>query len=78
MSNALEDYQSDSYSEDPSDGDWWNLTPSKLVAFKVLSENAKGSESRQGNHNRFRRNIVDECCKRPCSHSHMIKYCVRQ
>jgi len=28
-------------------------------------------------HPRFRRNIIDECCKRPCSHMHMLNYCRR-
>jgi len=46
----------------------WNRSP-KMLALKVLAE-GKG-------HQRYRRNIIDECCKRPCTFNHMLKYCGR-
>jgi hypothetical protein len=45
----------------------WGKSPSKLIALQVLAEGKA--------HPRFRRNIINECCKRPCTVSHMMKYC---
>lgn len=39
----------------------------KALALKVLTEGAS--------HQRFRRTIIDECCKKPCTAMEMIKYC---
>ena len=40
---------------------------SKSLALKVLTESKA--------HQRFRRNISDECCRKPCSINDMVKYC---
>ncbi|CAG7727511.1 unnamed protein product [Allacma fusca] len=44
----------------------WPNNP-KSLAFKILTESKA--------HQRFRRNISDECCKKPCSVNDMVKYC---
>jgi hypothetical protein len=40
----------------------------KAFALKMLAEPPK-------THQRFRRNIIDECCKKPCAMGQMLKYC---
>jgi len=40
----------------------------KSFALKMLAEPPK-------THQRLRRNIIDECCKKPCGVGQMLKYC---
>jgi len=58
-------HEGDNYS--PNDIDLlWPYNP-KLMAFKILSEGPS--------HQRVRRNVIEECCKKPCTQSEMRKYC---
>jgi hypothetical protein len=84
MSNSIDgmmDYQNDNAFDAglidfPESGDSWGIVPSKsLMSYKMLSESKPQQPQQQ--HARFRRNIIDECCKRPCPRTQMIKYCVR-
>jgi len=54
----------------PSDFElMWPYNP-KLLAMKLITEG--------GAHQRFRRNIIEECCHKPCTRVAMQKYCGRQ
>jgi len=44
----------------------WPNNP-KSLAFKILTDSKA--------HQRFRRNISDECCKKACTFNDMVKYC---
>ncbi|CAL8119908.1 unnamed protein product [Orchesella dallaii] len=46
-----------------------------------LTSKSNGKPQRKGSsstlHRRYRRNIIDECCKKPCSVNDMLRYCGR-
>ncbi|ODM96714.1 hypothetical protein Ocin01_09960 [Orchesella cincta] len=42
-----------------------------------LKRGNKGTSSSSTLHRRYRRNIIDECCKKPCSVNDMLRYCGR-
>lgn len=66
--NAIIDYLEMLPQQPPKGGRIASSSSSKAFALKTLSEPPR-------THQRFRRNIIDECCKKPCAMTQMLKYC---
>jgi len=58
----------DSFDDSETDNLLWSRSP-KAMALRLLTEGKV--------HHRYRRDIIRDCCYRPCAVSSLVKYCGR-